>query len=1121
MKTQHVCAWLVAAVVFSALGCSQQNSGDKTPDDEAMKWAKYDGVSGEKAAQDYFLPKYYYDPEKYDPKEPNSNQGIEDYFDGMDRIVVQPKGNPENGFVNPLEAPVFQLLDKGLPEFATATHPVQTPQQILGRNTWMIWCGGNEAFWDYLANNSLALMDLLRLLDSRERNTRFATAGVINEPEMLQTGAPAPDEFGLWLDVPADEGTRAWRAAYLKETFALLRDRKHKSQRGLLDNGQRKTASGDSPYGAYDYAKGSQPSGEKDKYTSQDYAYNKEKIPPPDIYGLSSGIVGLRLFPNPYFDKAAQDKWDAEKYYNDAKYYKNPELVRPFRIGMSCAFCHASFHPLSPPRDIANPGWENVSGNIGAQYLRIRAVFGNLLEKNNFLYHLLDSQPPGTIDTSLIASDNINNPNAMNAVFNLPQRVVRSFENPQETLSAASHSQPSVWSKDEFDNNGKVPQAYLDLIKGLKESNKNPRFVPRILVDGADSIGAWGALARVYLNIGTYYEQWIRVHVPLIGFKKQSAFTIADCEKHSVYWQATQLRVPALRDYFLKISPPMPLLAAKTPGDTRDPAWRLEPIDEAKLREKAKDTNVSFSKLVESERAKKIDVKKLPDGRKVFARNCIVCHSSIQPESEWWTALFASNAGASIPPDADSGPQKQWQALADRRKAKYAAWQKAGEFWEHDPGQWLRDPEYIAWADVVVENENFWRWNYLSTDFRIPVNVVKTNSGRAVATNALDTNVWDDFASESYQKMPSVGAIEYFDPFEGEHGAMKNYTPRHKAPLVAPKAGGGPGFYRVPSLVSIWTTAPLLHNNSLGKFNNDPSVDGRLEAFDDAIHKLLWPERRLESSSYNNATPERLKADHGLIWRTPQETAFILPGDQVPHQLERVPVLMRFGKWFPFLRSIHPLWLPSLILLVAGFTLLTIESRKLIRWVGYVALLVAVILLIYWLCYLWRYSYYDYRATNFYVTCGWHGVILLLVALACLLPCSAKCVRFSAYFGLIVPAILVGLVLYFVNGHAGDVKIGPIPKGTPVNLLVNANPDATPKELKEAIKTTIGTLAEIDSKHLGADEAQKEMREKIAPALMKINKCPDFVMDKGHYFPWFNNMTDDDKEALIELLKTF
>ena len=38
---------------------------------------------------------------------------------------------------------------------------------------------------------------------------------------------------------------------------------------------------------------------------------------------------------------------------------------------------------------------------------------------------------------------------------------------------------------------------------------------------------------------------------------------------------------------------------------------------------------------------------------------------------------------------------------------------------------------------------------------------------------------------------------------------------------------------------------------------------------------------------------------------------------------------------------------------------------------------------------------------------------------------------------------------------------------------------------------------------------------------MGVSKCPDFVMDKGHYFPWLASMTDEDKDALIELLKTF
>ena len=38
---------------------------------------------------------------------------------------------------------------------------------------------------------------------------------------------------------------------------------------------------------------------------------------------------------------------------------------------------------------------------------------------------------------------------------------------------------------------------------------------------------------------------------------------------------------------------------------------------------------------------------------------------------------------------------------------------------------------------------------------------------------------------------------------------------------------------------------------------------------------------------------------------------------------------------------------------------------------------------------------------------------------------------------------------------------------------------------------------------------------------MAVSRCPDFVMDQGHYFEWFKQMTDEDKDALIELLKTF
>jgi hypothetical protein len=405
---------------------------------------------------------------------------------------------------------------------------------------------------------------------------------------------------------------------------------------------------------------------------------------------------------------------------------------------MSCAFCHASYHPLKPPRDLVNPQWENISGNIGAQYLRPRAVFGNLPPKNNFVFHLLDSQPPGTIDTSLIASDNINNPNAMNSIFNLRFRAALSLINPHEKQSGPSRALPSIWRNPEENPPpgapDQTPQAFRDLFEHvglsneLHHSNDDPRRVPRILFDGADSIGAWGALARVYLNIGTNYEQWITLQNTVIGMRPQQSFTIANVGKHSIYWYGTELRVPALRDYFLKVTPPMPLLAADG-GEGRF----------------YRSGTAAGAALSAEERRRRVDIDKLAAGRKVFARNCIVCHSSIQP------------------------PER----VADMQSVA-----KTAEIWDHNPGRWLSEPSYLKWADEQIEKPAFWQQNYLSTDYRIPINLVQTNACRAMATNAMNGNMWEDFASDSYRHLPSVGFIPFFNPYLGEHGGDDRFSPR-------------------------------------------------------------------------------------------------------------------------------------------------------------------------------------------------------------------------------------------------------------------------------------------------------------------------------------------------------
>lgn len=61
-----------------------------------------------------------------------------------------------------------------------------TKDEIKGRNTWMMWCGGNDVFWDYLSTHSYGFMDLLKLCDfgpdDKLKGKRWAPAGLSIEP---------------------------------------------------------------------------------------------------------------------------------------------------------------------------------------------------------------------------------------------------------------------------------------------------------------------------------------------------------------------------------------------------------------------------------------------------------------------------------------------------------------------------------------------------------------------------------------------------------------------------------------------------------------------------------------------------------------------------------------------------------------------------------------------------------------------------------------------------------------------------------------------------------------------------------------------------------------------------
>jgi hypothetical protein len=239
----------------------------------------------------------------------------------------------------------------------------------------------------------------------------------------------------------------------------------------------------------------------------------------PDIPGMPSGVIGLRKFKNPKFDKVL---WSPEKYYAHPK-----DVEPPWIIGMACGVCHIGFNPLNPPADPENPRWSNLSPAFGNQYFEEGKLFILNMKPNDFRWHVGARQPAGTSDTSRFATDHIYNPNAINSIFNLGDRP--------------SHM----------------------------EKQRDGSMVPvhHILKDGADSIGTAGASLRVYVNIGMCSDYWTTLHDPIYGLSMaQKPFEIEKARKDCEAWRQTEARMGAA-EAFLKTIGPMKLKDA--PGGER------------------------------------------------------------------------------------------------------------------------------------------------------------------------------------------------------------------------------------------------------------------------------------------------------------------------------------------------------------------------------------------------------------------------------------------------------------------------------------------------------------------------------------------------------------------------
>ena len=275
------------------------------------------------------------------------------------------------------------------------------------------------------------------------------------------------------------------------------------------------------------------------KYPGVRVGARGKTVPVGSLYGYASGIVGLRLFPNPDFDEAAKAKWDAGAYFKG-----DLSLVRPYRVGMSCGFCHVGPSPMHPPADPANPQWADLSSTVGAQYMWVDRLFVYRANPDNYFFQLVHTYRPGAMDTSLVSTDNINNPRTMNAVYSLGPRLEQALRWGRETLAGGQLNNKQF---NDYLSSGPLTRFF---------QKPNTVWTPRVLKDGSDSVGALGALNRVYLNIGLFSEEWLLHFNPVVGGKPISPIAIATAEKNSSYWQATEAWTPHTAWFFLQAAKP-------------------------------------------------------------------------------------------------------------------------------------------------------------------------------------------------------------------------------------------------------------------------------------------------------------------------------------------------------------------------------------------------------------------------------------------------------------------------------------------------------------------------------------------------------------------------------------
>jgi mono/diheme cytochrome c family protein len=478
-----------------------------------------------------------------------------------------------------------------------------SPSARAGREIWFKATAGNARFHTYAFPQRItALIDWYRVLNTQQRGNRFKTWGLINDP-----GCCTPGSVGC----PAKNREETYGFDWCPGDQELL---KFVGKAGYRDPA---CDFKDAPANAAD------PEGHQ---KGREDACNL-------AFGTSTGALGFRKFPNPRFEAAAWKKlngglgsWEGydrrlsdDPGRSDYKVRKlaDGSIEPPFLIGTACGSCHIAFNPAKPPKDPEYPQWENISGLVGNQYVRISEIMVSGMPRDDLLWQIFAHARPGASDTSAIPNDQVNNAGTINALINIAQRPTFANEDVMRWRKAAScpagAKEDTCWCEP-----GKPGKCWERSLK--KET------VHHILKDGSDSIGALGAIQRVYFNIGSCSEQcWVNHLTDLRQLDPnarnfgQSPFDIGQCRRDCSNFRAIEDRLTNVLDFFL----------TAPEGHAKD----LREARENQRKQSKPQTSYDDDDLV-ADLDKEFGKDSVSRGQKVFAENCARCHSSGKPPFE-------------------------------------------------------------------------------------------------------------------------------------------------------------------------------------------------------------------------------------------------------------------------------------------------------------------------------------------------------------------------------------------------------------------------------------------------------------------------------------------------------